>query len=238
MKALIDADTAAYAAASMAEGQDEQIAVWNTNAAVEKILAQWNISDFQLFVTGDNNFRYSIFPEYKAGRLKIPRPQWLEVCKQHLVKEWGAIQSDGCEADDLLGVEQTLYASQGIESVILSIDKDLDQIPGWHYSPEIVHKGVVVKQARRYVVSPNEALRFFYYQLLVGDSTDGIKGAPGIGKVKAEKILGEGYKTGREYYESVIDYFSCEEELDMNAQVLYIWRQMNDNWKRMMLCTD
>jgi len=219
----------------MAEGQDEQIAIWNTNSAIEKILAQWNIQDFQLYVTGENNFRYKIYPEYKANRLKLPRPTYLELCKQHLVKNWGAIQSDGCEADDLIGIDQTNNLANEVDTVIVSIDKDLDQIEGWHYSPEIVHISVVVKPGRRYVVSPNQALRFFYYQLLVGDSTDGIKGARGIGPKKAEKILGEEYLTGQKYYNLVKDYFSCEEELEMNAAVLYIWRQQNDNWKRIML---
>jgi 5'-3' exonuclease len=219
----------------MAEGQSEQIARWNVNAAIEKIIADWNLNEIKLFITGENNFRYGIYPEYKANRLKTPRPKFLEVCKQHLVDHWGAIRSDGCEADDLLGIEQTANHNAGVESVIISIDKDLDMIPGWHYSPEITRLGRVVKQARRYIVSPNESIRFFYWQLLIGDKgTDNIPGAVGIGPVKAEKILGADYKSGLEYYNSVIDYFSCEEELDMNAQCLYIWRQPNDNWKRIM----
>lgn len=233
MIALLDADTPAYAAAIMAEEYDEQVAKWNTNDAIEKILAQWNIKDFKLFVTGENNFRYNIYPEYKANRLRTTRPKYLEVCKQHLVTEWGAIRSDGCEADDLLGIEQTAHIAAGIESVIVSIDKDLDQIEGLHYSPEIMRKGIVTKPPRRYIVSPHDALHFFYYQLLVGDPSDGIKGASGIGKVKAEKIL-EGLQTKEEYYNTVINHYSCEEEMEMNAKVLYIHRISNDNWRRVM----
>jgi len=244
MLALIDADTPAFAGAVMAEGQDEQVAKWNTNAAIEKILAQWNIKDFQLFITGENNFRYKIYPEYKANRINTPRPTYLEVCKQHLVDEWGGLLSDGCEADDLLGIEQTKYSEQGVESVIVSIDKDLDMIPGWHISPEIVHKGIVVKPGRKYLVSPQDALYFFYYQLLVGDTTDGIKGVKGIGPKKAKVILnqviedqtweGSASCLPEAFYQTVLEYYSCEEELDMNAQVLYIHRIPNDNWKRIM----
>jgi 5'-3' exonuclease len=137
--------------------------------------------------------------------------------------------SDGCEADDLLGIEQTANNENGVESCIISIDKDLDCISGWHFNPGIRRGGVFIKEPRRYLVSPRDATRFFYTQLLVGDPTDGIKGAPGIGKVKAEKIL-QHCETEWELYQACLDYFSCEEELIQNARCVYIQHYENEVW--------
>lgn len=203
----------------------ESKAIWNVNDILMKLLAELNSSDYQLFLTGKSNFRYDVFPEYKIARAKVLKPQHLETVRQHLMTEWKANMSEGCEADDMLGIEQTRYSELGMESMIVSIDKDLNTVPGWHYNP---------KHKKQYIVSPNDAIKFFYTQLLTGDSADGIKGAPGVGKVKAPGIIADCI-TGREHYEAVKDYYPCEESLELNAVCLYIWRQPNDDWKRVML---
>lgn len=183
-----------------------------------------------MYLTGENNFRYSIFPEYKANRLRTPRPTFLKETRQCLIDNYRTIVSDGCEADDLLGIEQTISNNAGEETIIVSIDKDLDQIPGWHFFPGLRRQGVEIRAPKQYLVSPVEARRFFYYQLLVGDSADGIKGAKGIGPKNAEKILAD-LTEEIDLYNAVKDYFSCEEELMMNARVLKIWTQLNEEWK-------
>lgn len=193
---------------------------YNANDIINALFADLNVRDYKLYLTGDNNFRYSIYPEYKAQRLKVPKPEFLPDVREYLISEYQASVSDGCEADDMLGVDQHIYMEQGIDSRIVSIDKDLDQIVGYHYNP---------KHKREYVISPNDSIRFFYYQLLVGDAADNIKGAKGIGPKKAEKIL-QDCVTEKEHYETVRPYFSCDEELELNAQVLWIWRKLNDKW--------
>jgi len=227
---LIDGDTPAYAAAAVCEDSDEQNAIWEANKTIERLLVATSSSSFKLFLTGDTNFRYEIFPEYKANRLTTPRPKHLAAVRDSLVRNWGAIVSQGCEADDLLGIEQVSYNNYGQEeTMICSIDKDLNQIPGWHYHPGIKRRGEWILEPRQYIVTPAEALRFFYYQLLIGDSTDGIKGAVGIGPKKAEVIL-RGCETPEEYYQACSNFFSCEEELIQNARCLYIWQKENDSW--------
>lgn len=218
MRVLIDADTLAYAASAVAENENEQIARWNANTMVLDTLRKLNTEEYQLYLTGDNNFRYSIYPEYKANRLKMQRPQYLPVVRQHLMDEWGAFMSDGCEADDMLGVDSIAAED---ETILCSIDKDLDQIVGWHYNP---------RKETTYLVSPLEALRFFYYQLLVGDTADNIKGVKGVGPKKAEKIL-DGLVTEKEMFEAVRDAYDNEEEMLMNGKVLWIWKQPDDIWR-------
>ena len=64
---------------------------------------------------------------------------------------------------------------------IVSIDKDMDMIPGWHYNQ---NKGEL------YFVTPEEADYFFHKQLLTGDRVDNIIGIKGIGDKKSDKALG------------------------------------------------
>jgi DNA polymerase-1 len=199
-----------------------QQARYNASDILNKLFAELNVQDYKLYLTGDTNFRYSIYPEYKAQRLKVPKPEFLQDVKDYLVDEYDAEVSEGCEADDRLGVDQHIYIEQGIDSRIVSIDKDLDQVIGNHYNPR--HK-------REYIISPNDSIRFFYYQLLVGDAADNIKGAKGIGPKNAARIL-DGCVTEKEHYDAVQEYFSCDEELEVNAQVLWIWRKPNDKWIR------
>ena len=85
---------------------------------------------------------------------------------------------EGREADDALGCAQTK------ETCIVSIDKDLDMIPGAHYN--------FVKD-QFYEVNEEQAWHSFYKQLLTGDRTDNIPGITGIGPKKAEKLL-DGHK--------------------------------------------
>lgn len=185
---------------------------------MEIILRETGGTEWECYLTGDTNFRYQVFPEYKANRLGKPRPVHLEACKRRLVTEWAATYIEGMEADDQLGIRQCVGDTN--DSIICSIDKDLLQIPGWHYN--------FVKHQRTYV-TPMEGLRHFYWQLLVGDSSDGIKGAAGIGPVKADKIL-DGIDDELDMFNACLAHFHTREELIMNAKVLHIWQRQNDWW--------
>jgi len=221
---LIDCDTPVYAASVVHENDDVEHAYYEVDKIIKGVLEATQASSFAVYLTGDNNFRYNVYPEYKANR--GPDPRHRKDVKAYVARTWDAIVSDGCEADDLLGVAQ-VGAKE--ETCICSIDKDLDQIPGLHFHPGIKRKQVYIREPRFYTVTPEEGLRFFYYQLLVGDSTDNIKGAPGIGPKKAENILTD-CKTPREFYEACLPFFSCEEELLLNARCIYIWQRENDLW--------
>ncbi len=234
MIVLIDADTPCFAAAVVNEENDEKLACWQVGEIIESTLAATNATVAKLFVTGKGNFRYSIYPEYKGNRIGKPRPRHLQACKEFLVKTYGATMSEGCEADDLISIEQHANHAAGVESIIVSIDKDLDQVSGWHYHPGIKRNGTYIREPRRYLMSPGDSLRFFYYQLLVGDTADNIKGAPGIGPKKAESIL-DGCTTDRDYFDACVEYFSCEEELVQNARCLYLWQKEGEVWQPPMV---
>jgi DNA polymerase-1 len=234
VRALLDGDIYAFRPAAASENESLDVAIWRMEEMIDNTLAETGADEFSIFLTGTNNFRYQVYPEYKANR-PPERPRHLADLKQYLVEKYGAETSDGCEADDLLGIAQ---CAANHDTVICSIDKDLRMIPGHHFSFEISGKitrgpnagKTWTKEAESVFVNPHQGLYNFYYQMLIGDSTDNVKGAAGIGKVKAKNIL-EGCTTDREFYEAIEPYFSCEEEIIMTGQCLWIFRKPNDRWR-------
>lgn len=215
MLALIDGDIVTFRAAFSAEEEPVNIACSRASTMLDMILLATKADEYKVFLSGDGNFRYKVFPEYKANRLKSKRPKWEKEVRSYLEIEWNAELSQGCEADDMMGV------SANENTVICTIDKDLDQIPGLHYN--------FVKDWL-YDVSPEKARYNFYYQLLVGDTADGIKGVPGIGPKKAQAILGQ-CETERELFEACREAYGNDDELAMNAKCLHVWRKIGDIWK-------
>ena len=213
---LIDSDTACFAAAFTTEDQPEQEARYNINRMMEDLLIDLNTQDYMMFLTGTGNFRYKVYYEYKANRKEQKRPRHLEMLKQHLIDSWGAILSNGCEADDLVAME---HHKRDYESIVVSTDKDLLQLYGRHYNP---------KKKLFQTVSPLEGLRFFYTQCLEGDTADNVKGVKGIGKVKAARYLADA-TTEEEMFNIVRGLYDCDEEFAMNARVLWLWRTENED---------
>ena len=224
MRALLDGDIYAFRPAAASENEDVQIAIWRMEEMIDNTLAETGADSLSIFLSGENNFRYDIYPEYKANRPK-ERPRHLKALKQYLVEKYNAQVADGCEADDLLGIEQC----SSTDTIICSLDKDLRMIPGNHYSFEISGKGWT-RPAEHLTVSPTEGLRHFYTQVLTGDPADNIKGAAGIGKIKAGRILND-LSTELEMFAAVRDYFSCDEELLITGQCLWIMRRPNERWR-------
>ena len=132
-----------------------------------------------MLFTGPHNFRYSVLPSYKSGRTKgKPLAYWQTV--RAVEREFRCQTVDGLEADDLMGI---LATTPGYEdSIVVTLDKDLKTIPGRHYNP--------TKDDKPRTVTAAEADWYWLYQTLIGDTTDGYKGCPKIGPVKATAILG------------------------------------------------
>ena len=229
--AVIDGDIVAYRCSAANENANLGLAKWQVDQMLARILEDINADDWRIYLSGDNNFRYQIFPDYKANRRDQTKPQFLEGVREHLVVDWNARICDGYEADDALGMEA--YAASTDKVVLCSIDKDLLQLRGTHYN--FVRREV--KEVDDFSGSVS-----FYTQLLCGDPTDNIRGCPGIGKVKAEKAFRD-CTTERDLYERSVELYKqaydpklkfdeneWEKQLEMNAQLLYIWRTDGDKW--------
>lgn len=132
-------------------------------------------------ISHSDNFRKLILPTYKANRpvkptLVAPLKEWVKANTKCYVRP-------GLEGDDVIGILATHPKLLPGTKVIVSIDKDLKTIPGTIYNPG---KDTLTR------VSREEADYWHLFQTLTGDPTDNYKGCPGIGPVKAEKILYEG----------------------------------------------
>ena len=227
MIALIDGDILLYRIGFTTEQESLQIAEYRMATYIKDILVRIPCDDYKLYLTDSKgNYRMLINPDYKGNR-KQPKPRHYNLLKSYLINYHSAIIATGQEADDALGIEQTIL---GDDSIICSIDKDLLMIPGWHYN--FVKDNVIY-------ISHKEGLRHFYGQLLTGDPVDNVKGLSGIGPKKAAKIL-EGCKNEQEFktavfaaYTNKFPDFSTEkirETIQNTGRLLWIRRQHGEFW--------
>lgn len=157
----------------------------NCRMLIENILERTQSSDYSIYLTGDNNFRHEVatIKGYKAHRDKDLKPAHYKEIRDYLINVWKADVVHGMEADDAMAIAQMeAYDALDEYTVICTIDKDLDQVPGWHFN---------WRKDDLYIVSRVDAIRYYAKQMLTGDATDNIMGVPGIGPKKAEKILSD-----------------------------------------------
>jgi 5'-3' exonuclease len=155
---------------------------------VQDLLDKLYCTEYLMAVKGENNYRDQLYPLYKANRHTDPKyhNKFVPFIRQLAVFEGLAVPSHGREADDLVRIWAEEARSAGKEFIVCSIDKDLRCIPGEHF---ITHYDPA-KQLQ-VTVTPEEARRFYYQQLIQGDPVDNIPGIPGVGKVKAAKMVAD-----------------------------------------------
>ncbi|MCG3177905.1 MAG: DNA polymerase I [Phycisphaerae bacterium] len=139
-------------------------------------------------------FRNEIFPDYKANRDKTPDDLPAQVQRsRQVVAAMGLrpITEPGFEADDVIATLARLGRQAGYKVVIVSRDKDLEQLIG---------DGVVMYDAKKdreidaaillaeKGYRPDQAVDI---QTLTGDSVDNVPGVPGVGPKTAAKLLAE-----------------------------------------------
>ena len=193
-------------------------------AGLNRSAAYLHSDECELYITGENNFRKLIYPEYKANRTR-PKPVHLAAVLDHSVRRLHAEVVDEIEADDKLSIRATELDAEGKDWVIVSPDKDLLTVPGHHYNPFTnTYK----------VVDPHEAAFNFYCQCLTGDNADNIPGIYGIGPKKAEAILDECLYED-DMYKTVLGVYQekglDEEVLIRNARLLHMLRHPLDLWE-------
>jgi 5'-3' exonuclease len=224
-KVLVDGDIVAYRAAFSTQDMFPQDAESKVDDLMDYILGETLMfpdpSDYKVFLTGSGNFRYDIaksFP-YKGNRSGVEKPIHLSVTRERLVSKWGAVVSEGEEADDLIAIAATNY---GPDTVVASIDKDMLQIPCKHFN---FTTGVWT------TVTEFEGLRFFYKQILTGDRADNIMGLYRVGPVKAEKMLQE-YDTEAELWDAVLKAYDGDfDRVVENARLLWLRRKEGQIWQ-------
>lgn len=137
-------------------------------------------------------FRSSLYPAYKAHRSARPADLTAQMAPlRDLARAFGLtpLEHPSYEADDLVAALVGIAEDGGLETTILSADKDLmqlvserttlwDSMRGRRYTPTTVKEKLGV---------PPGAVAD--YLALVGDSSDNVPGVPGIGPKSAAKLL-------------------------------------------------
>lgn len=146
-------------------------------------------ADFYVgFLTTGKCFRYKINPSYKSNRKYNNPPLFLKEVKEYLATKHGFSSNEEYEADDLVVSFKEQYSQ--FNSIIVSPDKDILNLPGKHLNPRKM-------EFKR--TSEEEATEFFWKSMIKGDTIDGISGLKGKGEAFAERLLGGLYDD----YESV-----------------------------------
>lgn len=184
MLPLVDGDILAYRIGFASQDVSEKLCLARFDEFIVDMLLFGldHEGDFKGYLTLDSkdNFRHNIAKTvpYKGNRTNS-KPIHYDLLRSYMMDTWEFEGVTGEEADDAIAREATRL---GDEAIICSIDKDLDQVAGWHYN--------FVKRIK-YHVTADQGFRSFCLQVLTGDRTDNIIGLRGIGPVNANRILGE-----------------------------------------------
>lgn len=189
-----------------------------------------NEEDVIIVLSGPTNFRADLatIKVYKGNRDPDHKPTHQKAIIDYMHRHWVTITSDYEEADDLLGTMQyAMWKQDQYSTVIVSIDKDMDMIPGLHYN---------FKDERLYHIDEEEADRLFWHQLVTGDSTDNIQGVKGMGPKKVAAAY-EGCTEPNHFYTVATALYvqgygaeDYEAALMENARLIWIRRNEEELW--------
>lgn len=228
---LLDADLLAYRASAAnqrsydwngdgnkAIAADEEAARRYAEEQIERFAKTLKADEVVVCLSDDfNSFRKErVDPSYKALRASVDRPVHLYDIKDHLAATYDTVRWTALEADDVMGILAT-DPSRTDKRIIVSADKDLMGVPATLHRPAVYHwRGQLIRKAMTIDITPLEAIRFHFWQTIVGDTTDGFPGAPGVGDKSP-------------YAEDVLEAESEEEAWDIVLQAFALVGQTEDD---------
>lgn len=229
---LIDADILAYKSSVVHQGKHDWgggVTSVSTDPALMKHTAMEWIDNVMSDLDGDkyticlsddlDNFRTSVDPSYKQSRTSMERPVELYEIKEWMAETLPTKSAPLLEADDVMGILATKPVSE--DRIIVSDDKDMRTVPALVYHPNRPKNGVMQ-------VSELDAIRFHFWQTVVGDVVDGYPGCHGIGPASeyAEDILAS--HDEEEAWDNVLMAYSAkrltESEAVVQARLAFILR--------------
>ncbi len=143
-------------------------------------------------------FRNEVFPQYKAQREATPEDikRSVPIIKRILeAYRIPVLQVDGFEADDVIGTLALKAAAEGVETYMLTPDKDYAQLVRENvlmYRPRHGGGYEILKEEdinKKYGLrSPHQVIDLL---ALMGDSADNFPGCPGVGEKTASKLIAQ-----------------------------------------------
>ncbi|MDH5509355.1 MAG: DNA polymerase I [Nitrospinota bacterium] len=142
----------------------------------------------------EKTFRHDMYSEYKANRPAMPEDlaaQLPYIDKLIEAYNMAAVRMPGWEADDIIGAVAHRAQNDGYDVVIVTSDKDLMQLvrPGIEIFDSMKDKKIGPDQVmEKFGVTPQMVADVLG---LMGDSSDNIPGAPGVGEKTARALVAE-----------------------------------------------
>ena len=218
MIAAIDADSIIYIIGwSLKDNNKEELGIldlvhFKCDSTLQYILQGAKADKYIGVFSASRSFRNN---EYLVANYKGTRPQkpefvieWEKVIKDYFRDKYGFITFDNLEADDIVIACKEMFA----DVTICSPDKDLKQVAGTIFD---------YRMNKIIEVSESEAMVNLYRQLLTGDTSDNVKGVPGLGEVKVNKLfegLSDPIEFGTVVREQYIKYYGEYYGLLIEAQ--------------------
>ena len=185
-----------------------------------------------VMLDGQGNFRHDIatIRPYKGNR-HTAKPVHYNAIRDYLIDNYHVELVDGEEVDDRMAITASSHPAS---YVMCAIDKDMLQVPGYHYNPNKGFRKVSKKQGEL----------FLYRQALTGDSTDNIAGALNVGEKKARELLTPDMTEEQKWrvivgvYESTLDQYGGDiyggltgrEAALENMRLVYLRRKPGELW--------
>ncbi len=154
-------------------------------------------------------FRHEAFDLYKANRQSTPNElsQQFPILKEILsAMNIAQLELDGYEADDIAGTLSKMGEDNGLETILVTGDKDYLQLASDYTKVLITRKGITEleeydreKIIEEYGITPDQ---FIDLKGLMGDKSDNIPGVPGIGEKTGIKLLKE-FGTMENLYDNI-----------------------------------
>lgn len=151
------------------------------------------------FDNGGSKARCEIFPEYKANRDETPEAIRISVPYiQQILQAMHIpiIESEGIEADDLIGTLSKQAEKQGFQVFMVTPDKDFAQLVSeniFMYRPSRMGNGIEIwgVEEVKEKFGVEDPIQVIDYLAMMGDAVDNIPGLPGVGEKTAKKLLAE-----------------------------------------------
>lgn len=210
--ALIDADPLFYKLALGAKDREtypDHFIKNDLESMFSTVMKDANCTQYRAFMTHKNyRFGFASLKLYKGQRKEKPSylPKVREI-GEGLCSNLGLEIESMIEADDKIGIAAGMLREKGIPYVVCTIDKDLNQIQGQHYTWSITKRDKTKTTPKWYTVQEFDGLKYLYEQCLTGDTVDNIGGLKGVGKVSAQKIL-EGCSTEVQLWERCLETYT------------------------------
>jgi len=185
----------------------------------------------RLMIDGDGNFRNKIatIKPYKGQRSVHAKPMKYNDIRAYLMKYQDAEVIHDQETDDAIAIAHTKRE----KTIIVSVDKDFMQCPGWIFNPNKGFKKVGRKEAKARQ----------YRQCLTGDTVDNIGGCFKVGPVAAAKLIPIGdsehdmwvnvrlaYEQSIEKHGDKYNGLTAAKAATENMRLIYLRRKPGEIW--------